>query len=129
MTEASFDDWLRCYQQAWMSLDATAACALFADDAEYFITPFDVPLRGQSELADYWQSVVKTQQDVNFSYEVFSLNQSVGIAHWSAEFTRVKSGKRSGLDGMLMAEFDNRGQCKLFREWWHSHQIARMDEF
>lgn len=129
MTEKTFDDWLRCYQQAWMSLDAPAACALFTDDAEYFITPFDLPLRGQSELTNYWQGVVTTQKDVLFNYQRLSVNLFVGIAHWSAKFTRAKSGKRIALDGILMAEFDKQGRCKLFREWWHSQQIARMDEF
>lgn len=128
MTEKTFDDWLRCYQQAWMSLDATAACALFTDDAEYFIRPFDVPLRGQSELTTYWQGVVTTQKDVTFSYQVLSVNLFAGIAHWSAEFRRVQSGKYTELDGILVAEFDHQSRCKLFREWWQSHQIARMDE-
>ena len=107
-----------------MSLDASAACALFCDDAQYFITPFDPPLHGHTELVIYWQGIVTSQQNVKFSYRVLSFDQPVGVAHWSASFVRVKSGKRRELDGMLMAEFDESWRCSIFREWWHSRQMV-----
>ena len=124
MTISVFDDWLKGYQHAWMTLDASASCALFCEDAQYFITPFDSPLCGQSELGIYWRGVVKSQRNVKFEFSVLSFNQPIGIAHWSVSFTRVKSRKRRELDGILMAEFDEAGQCRIFREWWHSRRIV-----
>lgn len=112
--------WLLAYKDAWENQDARAACALFAEDAVYYVTPFGPPVCGHEELLAYWHGVVRTQQDIRFRFEIITLAGNCGYAHWSAAFTRVKSGSRIILDGIMQVTLDASDLCTEFREWWHS---------
>lgn len=120
MTHADFDRWLRGYQKAWQERDAPAAARLFSDDAEYYWTPLDPPQRGPAGVAAAWEGAVSQQRDIRFSYQVLAVTDSMGIARWRADFTRLPDGAQVRIEGVLTAEFSDATHCRIFREWWHS---------
>lgn len=124
MTEQEFRSWLDAYGRAWETRDADAAVALFTEDLEYYETPFGTPFRGRDELRDYWARATGSQDGIAFTYEILAVRAGGGLAHWSAEFTRIASGHRSHLDGIALAEFASNGLCRTFREWWHASERA-----
>jgi hypothetical protein len=133
-------EFMQGYKAAWEQRDEQLLCRLFASDGSYHNTPF-AEQRGHAAIADYWQRV-KLQEDIRLAYEVVARTPAGGVAHWhvtykvaSEELFRIwaastgttllarKPGDplpRLALDGILLAEFDAAGLCKVCRIWWHS---------
>ena len=121
----AFRQWLERYGKAWESGDADAVVGLFTRDARYEETPFDQPMVGHPAIHDYWrQGAGESQKDVRFTFQIVSLEQNIGVAHWQAFFVRIPSGNRVDLDGVLLAEFSADGTCSVFREWWHRRETG-----
>jgi len=124
MDETKFRSWLDAYGRAWEMGDAKGAMTLFAPAAAYHETPFDPPMVGLDAIHDYWKAgATESQREVLFRYEVLSVAGDLGIARWTATFTRVPSGVVARLDGVLVARFDAGGRCTEFREWWHRQEM------
>lgn len=119
-TVGQFTQWLRDYQSAWESRDPAAAARLFSDDARYHWTPLVPPQQGPAEIAAVWEAAVSQQQDIRFTFAVFGVSGSTGMASWRADFTRLPDQFKVRIEGVLSAEFASAGKCRVFREWWHS---------
>ena len=111
--------WLEGYEEAWETLDANKAAALFAQDATYRDNPYADPYQGRQGIHEYWTTVTSDQQDVDFSFEVLSASGNTGIAHWRSEFTQKSTGSGIVLDGIFVLEFTQDGLCQTLEEWWH----------
>ncbi len=122
MDQQSFKRWLDTYGHAWMSRDPDAATALYTDDAIYQVTPFDKRPQGRAAIHEYWNGVAKTQENIQFSYEVLAVTSEHGLARWQASFVRVPSGLITKLDGIFLIALDSDGRCHSLREWWHKLQ-------
>jgi uncharacterized protein (TIGR02246 family) len=122
MDRESFERWLDAYGRAWMGRDAKAAAALYTDDATYQVTPFDEPLRGRAAIRAYWDGVARTQERIQFDFEVVAVTAEFGIARWRASFVRVPPGLDTKLDGIFLIALAANGRCQSLREWWHKQQ-------
>jgi hypothetical protein len=120
VTVEQFAEWLRAYQSAWEGRDSAAAAKLFAADARYYWTPLVPPQSGPVEIAAAWDAAVTQQRDIRFTFDVFGVSGAKGMATWRADFTRLPEQFRVRIEGVLSAEFASAGQCRIFREWWHS---------
>lgn len=122
MDESQFSQWLERYREAWEGRDPQAAVRLFAPQATYQETPYDIPMQGESEIYEYWAEVPNSQEDIHFNWQVLAVTGQSGIAHWQARFRRLPNGPQVHLDGVLVADFDPEGRCTAFREWWHRQE-------
>ncbi len=118
-----FQMWLDLYGRAWRLRDPSLIKKLFADNAIYHEKHFEKPLKGISEITEYWKNVSKTQRDIKFDYEILSSAQNFGIAHWQASFVR-NNNERVELDGIFLAYFDAQNKCTKFKEWWQSRKTG-----
>jgi len=116
MDSEVFDRWLDAYGRAWETKDPEAAADLFVEDATYYETPFDEPMRGRAEVVEYWSGVPRSQD------EILTASAGEGIAHWDANFVRLPTGTPVEIDGVLLAKLDADGRCTEFREWWHKQE-------
>lgn len=123
LTLHGFKEWMDMYGEASENGDAKAAAELFAQDAEYYEIPFDEPMIGRDSIYRYWSGASQSLKDVRFSYEILALQGNLGIALWQGRFASVKSCNHVALDGVFLVEFDERGKCTVFREWWHRQEI------
>jgi ketosteroid isomerase-like protein len=115
----ALDTWLQKYGAAWAARDATAAGSLFTADATYHEMPFDPVKQGRPAIQDYWKTVTADQRDIQFESQVIAVKGNTGVAHWKASFKLQSTGATIALDGVFVLEFDEKGQCKSLREWWH----------
>jgi len=122
MDRETFNNWLASYGRAWTSRNPEVAASLYADDATYQVTPFDEPLRGRAAIHEYWAGVAKTEEKIQFDYEILAVTAEHGIARWSASFVRVPPGLQTRLDGIFLISLDDEGRCKSLQEWWHKLQ-------
>ena len=119
-TIEQFTRWLRAYQSAWEGRDAASAARLFSSDARYYWTPLVPPQQGPAEIAAAWEAAVSQQRDIRFTFDVLAVSGPTGMATWRADFTRLPDQFRVRIEGVLAAEFAADGECREFREWWHS---------
>jgi uncharacterized protein (TIGR02246 family) len=122
MTLQAFDDWLDSYGRAWESRNPQASADLYAEDGTYQVTPFVEPIRGRQAILEYWTNVAKTQQNIQFGYEILAVTPEHGIAHWWASFVIIPPGLRTKLNGIFLISLDENGRCRSLREWWHKQQ-------
>ncbi len=115
--------WLDQYGEAWVNGDPEQIITLFADTATYQETPFDEPMKGCAAIKQYWQNgAAESQSDVQFSSQVWAVEQSFAIAGWQASFTRKATGVRVELDGTFRLVFSSGSHglvCEHLQEWWH----------
>lgn len=119
MTAEAFDQWLAAYGQASAANDPHASTMLFAEDARYFENPFAQPVTGRRAIYDYWAAGAAGLTDKSSSHEVLGVRGNLGIARWQSRFVVKASGAAMRLDCIFLAEFDEKGLCCCFREWWH----------
>ncbi len=122
MDRASFESWLEAYGRAWRERNPQAAANLFTEDGTYQVTPFAEAMRGHPAILAYWSQVARTQQDIQFGYEVLAVSAEVGIARWWASFALIPPGLQTRLDGIFLISLDDDGRCLSLREWWHKEQ-------
>jgi uncharacterized protein (TIGR02246 family) len=122
MDRDALKSWLDSYGRAWMQRDAQAAAALYASDGTYQVTPFQQPMAGREAISDYWVEVARTEEQIQFDYEILAVTAEYGIARWWASFVRVPPGLPTMLDGIFLIALDSDGRCTSLREWWHKQQ-------
>jgi uncharacterized protein (TIGR02246 family) len=122
MERETFENWLDSYGRAWMGRDPNAAAALYTDDATYQVTPFGEALRGRDEIRTYWEWVARTEERIQFHYEVIAVTAENGVARWWASFLIVPPGLETKLDGIFVISLNAEGRCLSLREWWHKLQ-------
>jgi uncharacterized protein (TIGR02246 family) len=118
-----FAAWLQRYCAAWERRDGQAAAELFTEDAQYFWTPFEAPKRGRAEIADAWNQATARQSNVRVDLRIVTVAGNEGIATWRTRFERAGTGYEVQIDGILLAELDGSGLCRVFREWWHTTEV------
>jgi hypothetical protein len=119
LTLTSFTSWLESYGRASAENDPQASAELFARNAKYYETPFDEPMIGRDAIRKYWEIGAQAFNKKESTYEILSVKDNQGIAHWQSEFTDIRSGKHLILDCLFLVEFNEHGTCSEFREWWH----------
>ena len=122
LTQEAFASWLDKYGRAWEVRDAKAAADLYAGDGTYQVTPFLEPMRGHAAIFDYWTHVARTEEQVQFEYEILAVTPEQGVARWRTSFVIVPQGLKTKLDGIFVIELDDEGKCTRLREWWHKLQ-------
>jgi hypothetical protein len=118
MNYQSFDHWLRKIREAWVDKKPEILGEICTEDVEYHESPFGEPLRGKKSVIKEWESVPLTQKDIRFDYDIIHVDESIGIAHWTATFTRIPSNLTDTLDGVFVVQLNDQGLCTLFRMWW-----------
>jgi len=122
MDPTVFAAWLEAYRVAWQGRDPQAAAELFAENGTYQVTPFVEPLRGRAAILAYWREVARTEENVQFGFEVLAVTAQSGMAHWWASFVIVPQGLHTKLDGIFLISLNGAGHCASLREWWHKDQ-------
>jgi hypothetical protein len=125
LTTEAFEKWLVSYGEAWEARDPAAATRIFSSDALYHWTPIDPPKVGHTEIAGAWAYATGSQKDIEFRYTIWVVRDTLGAAHWHARYTGIETGLPVEIDGVLLAEFDGSGLCRVFREWWHSTEAVK----
>jgi hypothetical protein len=120
--QAAFQSWLEAYGKAWEKRDPEVAAGLFAEDGTYQVTPFLEPMRGRQAIFEYWCGVARTEENVQFGYEILVAKPEMNIARWWASFVIVPQALKTKLDGIFVIALDGKGRCKSLREWWHKQQ-------
>ena len=114
--------WLSEYGRAWESKEPDRFVTLFAEDVRYFWTPLEKPKQGRSAVGRAFEAAIAHQEAIQFAASVVGVFGRRAIAHWQCSFRRPGRDRDVHLDGVFMIDFDEDGNCDVFREWWHSDE-------
>ncbi len=115
-----FEKWLDDLGKAWISKSPVAASKLCSEDVTYFEDPFLPPLKGKDAVKKVWLDVPTSQKDIKFKYKILTVTHELGIARWTASFTRVPANTKTELEGIYFVKLDKTGLCEEFHQWWNS---------
>jgi hypothetical protein len=110
-------DLIERYKRAWELRDPDLAMALYRDDAEFRLDPFDEPARGANEIRAIWTDLAATQDHVEFDAErVWAVERTV-LTSWHAAFTRRSNAERVRIRGFSTFELDEGGLIQRAKQW------------
>lgn len=114
--DAVYHEWLETYRRAWIERDASAAAALFTEEAIYRERPFQAPFVGREAIRQYWTTVTATQSDVELTYgEPIVGDHRLAVEWWA---TLRNDGVPVTLAGEFLLLFTDAGLCRELREYW-----------
>ncbi|MDG1458407.1 MAG: nuclear transport factor 2 family protein [Pseudoprimorskyibacter sp.] len=127
MDKEDVQNWLDAYGVAWVKGEPEEIVPLFAQTVSYREKPFDDAMVGREAIKQYWQEgAADAQENLEFSSQVWAVDEQTAVAGWQAKFTRKSSGVRVELDGTFRLKFSTAsGQllCESLEEWWHRREI------
>lgn len=119
MNNSAFTKWFDQLGKAWISRDPDMAADICTEDVLYYEDPFQKPYKGRTAVRKIWEEVPKTQKDIRFTHEMVSVVGHLGIAHWSASYTKISNDERVELDGVFIVRLNEQGLCQEFHMWWN----------
>ncbi len=88
---------------------------LFASDATYVASPFELPVRGAAAIASFWEAERESADEVfAFAWEPIAVEGDVGVARVEVRYdgppVRVYR-------DVWIVTLDNDRRCRAFEEW------------
>jgi hypothetical protein len=117
LTPGDGQDLLERYKQAWERRDPDLALALYREDAEMRLDPFEEPRTGANAIRELWNDVAATQANVEFDAErVWTVGRTV-LTSWHAAYTWRQTAERYRIRGFSTFELDESGMIQRQRQW------------
>lgn len=116
MQNDEFKKWLDNLIDIWQNKQPVRILDICADKFLWYETPFEDPISTKQDLVKEWGSVF-AQKDINVTYEIVSVKDNIGMAHWNASFTR-DTDEKVEMDGIFKIVLNSEGKCTEFRQWY-----------
>ena len=110
-------DLLESYTKARMAHDGDAFVALFGDDAELVLDPFEPPLVGHNALRAYLLEAAGAERYYDLAIERHWVSGDTVLAAWHASWNRVGDDAKVRQAGFLSAEVGEDGRIGRLRLW------------
>lgn len=117
ITKDQIQRWFTKLGKAWENRDPQAAASLFAENVQYYESPFSDPCANWDEVLQLWLVVPNNQKDVQFQHDVLMVKNNLGVAHWKVSRTRLPGNEREDIDGIFLVSLNDDGLCTLFKQW------------
>lgn len=106
------------FGEMWAQGNTEAIAEIFAEEAVFFPSPFDAPVRGRPAISEYWQDTPHEQAEIKFRFgEVFVAGPWFAT-EFKCTFRRRRTGKPVDVRGALFCETEN-GLISEMRMYWH----------
>ena len=106
------------FGNAWEEGSPEGITELFSEEAVFLSSPFDQPLRGKAEIAEYWKDIPLEQADVSFRFgEIFAAGPWFST-EYKCTFRRRRTGQMIDVRGAFFCETED-GKITEMRMYWH----------
>jgi ketosteroid isomerase-like protein len=116
--------WLDNYIDAWRTYDPAKIGDLFSEDALYFFSPFDDPVRGRDAIVANWLEEPDAPNSWEASYSAVAVEGTVAVANGRTYYLNPDGSTARELDNIFIIEFDADARCNRFREWFMERRNA-----
>ena len=124
MDRESVQVWLDKYVEAWRTYDPAQIGNLFSEDALYFYSPFDAPLRGREAIVADWLKEPNATGSWEARYVPVAVEGNVGVAQGRTRYFGSDGAVEREFDNIFVLHFDEAGRCKRFTEWYMQPRIS-----
>lgn len=118
MDRESVQAWLDNYVEAWRTYELAQIGNLFSEDALYFYSPFDDPLRGREAIVADWLAEPNAPGSWEARYVAIAVEGKVGVAQGRTRYLSSDGAIEREFDNIFVLHFDNAGRCARFTEWF-----------
>ena len=118
MDGESVQVWLDKYVEAWRTYDPAQIGDLFSEDAIYFYSPFDDPIRGREAIVADWLIEPNAVGSWEGRYVPVAVEGNVGVAQGRTRYLRPDGAVEREFDNIFVLNFDEAGRCACFTEWY-----------
>lgn len=124
MNRDSVQVWLDNYIDAWRTYDPAKIGDLFSEDALYFFSPFDDPVRGRDAIVANWLEEPDAPNSWEASYSAVAVEGTVAVANGRTYYLNPDGSTAREFDNIFIIEFDADARCNRFREWFMERRNA-----
>ena len=111
--------WIEGYQRAWQTDDRQMIGRLFAEDARYFLTPFDDPWQGRAAIVERFRKEPEPTERWTFRYEVQAVEGLTAIIRgWTHYLDETTGAPGPEFSNTWLVKFDADARCCEFTEWY-----------
>lgn len=107
--DVSIESWLENFKNAWLAKDITAVLALFADDVEYWESPFK-RLHTKADIETEWQAI-HNQHSTTLDMSCISTGTTNTVT-WN--LTYMQDDTNNVWAGIYVIKLNNVGLCTYF---------------
>ena len=118
MNRESVQIWLNKYVEVWRTYDPAQIGDLFSEDALYFYSPFDDPVRGRDAIVADWLKEPNAAGSWEARYEPVAVEGNVGVTQGRTRYLRPDGSVEREFDNIFVMHFDEAGRCARFTEWY-----------
>jgi hypothetical protein len=127
MDQATAQDWLDRYVDAWMSYEPDDVSELFSEDVAYRYHPYDEPIVGRDAVVASWlgesTSGDASTRDAPGTYEAkyfpVAIDGDTVVATGTSRYREVPGGPIvRTYDNCFVMRFDREGRCREFTEYY-----------
>ena len=118
MDRESVQVWLDNYVEAWRTYEPAQIGDLFSEDALYYYSPFDDPLRGREAIVRDWLAEPNAAGSWEARYVPVAVEGDVGVAQGRTRYLRSDGTIEREFDNIFVLHFDEAGRCARFTEWF-----------
>ena len=118
MNRESLQAWLDKYVEAWRTYEPSQIADLFSEDALYFYSPFDDPVRGREAIVSAWLKEPDPAGSWEAHYDPVAVEGNVGVAHGRTHYPPRDGRAERQFDNIFVMHFDEAGRCTRFTEWY-----------
>lgn len=105
------NEWLDEFKAGWMAKDIERVMKLFADEVEYWETPFQ-RLANKDEVRREWRAI-EAQDDIKLDMSVYSSDANKHAVVWVLSYSNAKSVAQDWA-GTYLVELNENGVCGYF---------------
>ena len=128
MNRESLQAWLDKYVEAWRTYEPSQIKDLFSEDALYFYSPFDDPVRGREAIVSAWLAEPDPAGSWEAHYAPVAVEGNVGIAQGRTHYPPRGGGVERKFDNIFVMHFDEAGRCARFTAWFMQPRIPPRGE-
>ena len=126
LTHGAGQDLLAAWKRAWEARDVDALVALFVDDGDMRLDPFEEPLVGELALRTHWTAFAERTVHTELDAERIWVRDRTVLASWHGAVTDRRTAERSRIRGFLAFDLDDGGRIVRLRGW-PSERVVGID--
>jgi ketosteroid isomerase-like protein len=123
MDRESVQAWLDKYVEAWRTYDPEQIGDLFSENALYFYSPFDDPVRGRDAIVADWRKEPNPVGSWEARYVPVAVEGDVGVAQGRSRYFAPDGRIEREFDNIFVLHFDEAGRCTRFTEWYMEPRV------
>ncbi len=108
--------WMKKFRERWIAKDIDGVIELFADDVDYFETPYQ-EIKDLEALREEWEPI-GNQEDIELGYEIYSRDGNKFTVKWDLKYSQDR--ERNQLKGIYLIELNEGNKCVEFWQYCQS---------